>query len=364
MSLALQELKHKADHLVHEIKEEKGGVSFKGPKQAAELNKFLKIPTRLLLEIERFKARDLPKLYKKTRTLPWHKYIYGSELKWQISTSTSRLMHTGKIEETMQEGLEAALKASPAKKSPAQNPTLSQIFVQFQNDEVSVSLDTSGEALYKRGLKTASVKGPLRESLAYACLFWLGQKIREGQQKDLLKAPLPFDLIDPMAGSGSFILEALRFETPIASRSFSYQHSPFFRELERERPLIPNALNFFDFQKIKACDLKTDALEKNLPANRVDIQKQDAFELVWKKEANSRLVILNPPYGERIAKSFSVPALLHALKKNLASDYIGLMAPRSWDIKTAAHEMGLEILGRFDLKNGGLAVSFWALKTP
>lgn len=365
VSLAQWELKHKAHDLVQQISPQNGGVSFQGPATACQLNSWLKIPTRLLVELVRFKVRDLPKLYKKVRSIAWHRELYvfgledqGQNIEWKISARRSRLIHTEKIKQTLQKALADSLKSQPPRKAPknlqARNLCL---YVHLENDEFTLSWDTSGEALYKRGLKKANVQGPLRENLAQACLLWLQLK---------LKHPLdsPIELIDPMAGSGSFILEALTgHQSSGPYRDFTYQHLPRFQNLPKWEPEKPKLLPLC--QKAYAFDLQTQALHQNLnELPQVDIQQGNAFELKIAPPLNgvTRWVVCNPPYGERVPKDFTLPQLLELMSKTYQAQAIGLLTPASWDIPMAAQKQELKVVGHLDLRNGGLLTRFWGLK--
>lgn len=359
VSLAQSELKHKAHDLVQQISPQRGGVSFQAEAGSVQLNAWLKIPTRLLLELARFKVRDLPKLYKKIQARPWHRELYSFEGVpiWKISAKRSRLIHTAKIEKTLNEAFSDAQKSRPFRKPPqnVQNfpPTF---YVHLEDDELILSLDTSGEPLYKRGFKKASVVGPLRESLASACLTWAFEQLN-------LDSTTSFQLLDPMAGSGSFALEALTLEvTSFEARTFSYQHLPQFQNLKK---LEFKNFNSPKLQNAVVCDLKAKGLKENLKRfSQVQVLEGDAFQLNFpEKEAGLyRLAICNPPYGERVPKNFELSKLIKLLKNSLAADAIALLGPRSWDLNALAKAEDLELLQPLDLKNGGLPTRFWVLK--
>lgn len=360
VSLAQWELKHKAGELVQNISPQKGGLSFQAGPQAVQLNAWLKIPTRILVELAHFKVRDLPRLYKKTRALPWHRELYAFESlpkdgpEWKVSAKRSRLIHTQKIEDTLNQAFKEAI-ASQALGKPPKNiqglvPTL---YVHLEDDNLTLSVDTSGEALYKRGLKKTSVVGPLRENLASASLMWAFQQLN-------LKTSTRVQLIDPMAGSGSFALEALGLCTPtFKTREFSYQRLPRFQNLKK---LELQNLELPTIEKVLVSDLKSQALKKNMQGfQRAQVLEGDAFLMDFpvKDPGVYRLVICNPPYGERIAKNFNLTQLIQLIQGPLNADGFALLTPRSWDLKGQEKKEGLKLKESLDVKNGGLPTRLW-----
>jgi 23S rRNA G2445 N2-methylase RlmL len=178
-----------------------------------------------------------------------------------------------------------------------------------------------------------------------------------------LKAPTQIQLLDPMAGSGTFALEGLTLTTPtFKTRDFSYQHLPRFQNLKKleikpsEWPEINNTL---------VSDLNTQALKQNLQGFRQSqVYEGDAFRLDFPKKGpeSYRLVICNPPYGERVPKNFTLPKLLKLIHGPLMADGIALLTPRSWDLKALAESENLRLFQPLDFKNGGLSTSFKVLE--
>jgi 16S rRNA G966 N2-methylase RsmD len=178
-----------------------------------------------------------------------------------------------------------------------------------------------------------------------------------------LKAPTQIQLLDPMAGSGTFALEGLTLSSATFKiRDFSYQNLPRFQNLKR---IEMRASEWPEIESSLVSDLNTQALKHNLKDfKQAEIYEGDAFQINFpaKDPESYRLVICNPPYGERVQKNFTLPKLIQLIQGPLAADAIALLTPRSWDLKGLADSEGLERFAPLDLKNGGLATSFTVLK--
>lgn len=287
---------------------EKGGINISGPLEiCALINQNLKIPSRLLLRLDSFKCRDFPKLYQKVGKIKWNDWCYQIQ-RVQSSASDSTLFDSRKIEKTVNESIVDFFKKNPAKKNKHQNAVHPQVFIRFQNDICTVSLDTTGERLGKRGLKKGAHQSPLRENLAYACLYSLVLKLkREGH-------PAPYTLIDPMCGSGTFLSEAVTREIP---RDFSYNYIPLLEKIKNNStkrfwfnsyPLNLGVKRLWGFDKdaraLASANLNLEQINK-LSNNDFDvkIEHEDFFnkDTIFTADKNEVVILIsNPPYGKRL----------------------------------------------------------------
>ena len=198
----------------------KGGIEVRADlKWISDAHHLLKIPTRILMRMAEFKVRDFPKLHQKFQSLRWTHFLSHPEPQFKITAHKSRLMHTGKIEETIREALTQSLKAQPLSLEwKKKNYSPQTLFIRIQDDVLTLSLDLTGEPLYKRGVQTKKGEAPIRESIASALLLELFSGIKT-----------PINLIDPMCGSGTFLTEARDFHKPLYKRKFSFEESPLFK---------------------------------------------------------------------------------------------------------------------------------------
>lgn len=324
-----------------------GGIDIDLPLQEGFiLNHALKIPTRLLYRLINGKVRDLPKLYKKIKNYDWRDYFIQapSPVNIHVSAHSSRLFDERKIKQAVIDGMNDFFKGTQPKKSDIDRiaPILKQhspaLYLRFHNDELTVSVDTSGERLDRRGDRTWIGLAPLRETYAHACLYALKKMI--GSEECLC---------DPMSGSGVFAREALDWNSYNRKRNFSYQGFPVTKEV-----LLPpdQASPWSKIMAIESEGKTFQALKHNLPdSDNVVLKKANALE---KMELPADLVMIaNPPYGVRLKLDNPVAFLNHVVEKLAQHNpkAIALLMPKEIKINRP-HETLLEF------SNGGIPVKF------
>lgn len=246
-------------------------------KLGLQLNYYLKIPSRILLRIGSKKCRDLPRLYSYLKSLNWRKYLNQTNLEFNISCQQSRLMHSGRIQASAIESLKEYFQANP----PPQfflNQTYpdQKVFLRLNNDELTVSLDTSGEHLHKRSVSFRGKAG-LRETFAAACLFALTQ----GQEVNLL---------DPMCGSGTALREQKNFNQ-LSQRPYAFENWAF----TLDKPCVEIHEYLGQLVGIE----RDPNIFKNLNSDFIGYHHGDFFKLDPNKYRDFYL-FMNPPYGKRI----------------------------------------------------------------
>ncbi len=292
------------DLLAHEVQEwfpnlqpelGYGGVTVRTDLgQGLALNLCLKIPTRILMRVTKFRARDFPKLYRKTSEFEWDKWLdLDCELEVFAATKRSRLKIKKRIEEACLDGwiaVQSTMGHRPDPKKPA------KLYVRIVEDEVTLSLDTSGERLHKRGNRQMIGEAPLRETIAAALIHLVTQTAKDETR--------PVEIIDPMMGSGTFLLEATTHDRLIDARDFGFEsfatHTKIVPKLESQRFRVASLVGYeVDSKSLKAAkaNLKTVAV----PAP-IQLIGEDLFSAKPLAAATGRCrwVFANPPYGERI----------------------------------------------------------------
>jgi len=349
--LALAELEKLSQHFslsLTEIKIVKGGLEFQGEtSDVLALQPYLKISSRLLMRLMNFRCKDMPKLFQKLSAYPWRHFLVDKNFQVKASSTKSRLKHTGKLEEVLREAVALSLKQqAPKKRKTSDIPPA--VYLRVEEDEAFVSLDASGQALYERDLlKKSGHRAALKTHYAAATLLGL---------KEVFKEHKSVELIDPMCGSGTFLTEAMDFSKPHA-REYA---SDFWAE-DSQKPLLKNfdhsPLALWPELSLIGNDLSSVYL-KNKTFNSHDIKflNQDAFELNLppKTHGKTRLIISNPPYGSRLAKTFAVKDLLELYRHKLEADGVALVCPRSWDFEKLV--LPKQLIAKYQFRNGGLAV--------
>ena len=301
----------------------KGGVSFKGRLTSCyQANLMCRTASRVLMRIQQFKARYFDELEERVRSVPWELYLkVKAPLKVRVSVRQSKLYHSQAVSERILKAISERLTHQGPMPADDDRESLAQcLWARLQDDRIVLSLDSSGDPLHKRGIKTIGGRAPLRETLAAGAL------IQAGFDGDTV-------LCDPMCGSGTFALEAamiVKQIPPGGQRPFAFMDWPAFRPSHWQ--YLCDQAGTADPPPIKpqiyASDRSrtaTDQLATLLPgsglADAIDLQRRDFFDLCAPATGQRwGLVALNPPYGRRRGKPEATPRLigenLHRLQQN------------------------------------------------
>jgi putative N6-adenine-specific DNA methylase len=344
---------------------EKGGIGFEGRLDDCYLlNLHLRTANRVLMRIAGFKASNFSGLENKLSSVPWELYL-SRGITPEINTSTkhSRLYHKEAIDERVRGSI--LNRATLVEFSESAEPSASftqQIFVRVVDDHFTISLDSSGDLLHKRGLKEHTASAPIRETIAAAALRIAGYKGDE-------------PLLDPMSGSGTFSIEAAMIATktpPGIFRNFAFMNWPCFgpekwlyiKKESRRKIIDLKPFSIIASEKdprlYSALKERTQMFE---PSRAITVINMDFFD-IKKKDLpaifNTRepgLVIINPPYGIRLGTKKSGRELFRNIIKKLQSDFGG------WRYALFVHDQNLvrEIPFKKSstlLDHGGLKLAF------
>ncbi len=361
--LAIAELKLKWDSLqapnewLDSVTQLKGGFEISLPIEYGHaLNSLLKIPNRILLRIATFRCRDAPKLFHKAVKIPWHLYLRGEIPEFSVTSHRSRLIHTKKIEEVIKSAIEKTFQARLIKKQFLEQrpPTPFTLFVRVENDDVTLSIDTSGERLHKRGSRSISGVAPIRENLASALILysWL-----QYQKKDIRS----FTLLDPCCGTGTFLFEAKKF-FHFHERDFNYNYFPLIHNKPQVR-LVPINTNY-QFQGYMGKDILSEVINHNIQQDSsIHFIQEDLFRSA--EDSNNHYWILsNPPYGKRAYQQESLNSFFNQMTQTYHPELIGLVMP--FETKIFPREKNYRRISELRFSNGGISVKFqlWQKQSP
>lgn len=280
------------------------------------------------MRIGAFKATNFRHLEKKLADFPWELFLSpGAMPTVQVASKQSRLYHKTAIGERCISYIAARLsRFSLQTESDMRSDASPKIFIRVVNDHFSLSIDSSGDNLHKRGLKKDVGRAPLRETIAAAILRLAGYCPEE-------------PLLDPMCGSGTFSLEAAMIAKNLPAgwfRDFSFMGWPCFRSqrweyikrsaqtgiLEIAQPVI-----FASDKDQAACE----ALQRRVAAHDlggvVRVFCSDFFDISPADFADRPgLVVLNPPYGVRLGTTRQSAELFQAICRQLGLQY------RDWKV--------------------------------
>ncbi len=289
--------------------------------------------TRIWLRVDNFKATNRRELFKKSARTDWARWLGPNhKLEIQARASRSRLIHTGIIQDTVTEAIASRVETN------GEIPQL--VMARIDDDRCTLSLDLSGDLLFKRGWKTNPVAAPIRETTA-ACLL-------------RLIAPTT-TVVDPTCGSGTFVIEAAHLALGIEPgrfRSFAMDtwSSP------------PDTLEFTDptstTRRFLGFDINPDAAEAataNAKAAEVPFctfAQTDLFELS-QIEAEPGLMIFNPPYGHRVGESDAPKRMFGHLRETFPDWSIACVVPAEVDLGLSDEACVTSF------SNGGIDVKFW-----
>ncbi|HEU5359451.1 MAG TPA: class I SAM-dependent RNA methyltransferase [Gemmatimonadales bacterium] len=368
---------------------EPGGVAFSAtPVQLYAANLHSRTASRIIVRVVEFSARTFFELERHAKKVPWERFAApGSAVSFRVTSRKSKLYHQGAIEERLarwagERGFACRSEESRVKSEKAEveigfsdpaagtpedrespfHPSLftlhSQLFlIRLHRDKVTVSADSSGELLHRRGYRLATAKAPVRETLAAAMLLASGW---DGSAA----------LIDPLCGAGTIPIEGAliaRNIAPGARRSFAFERWPEFdaaawaklREaaLNGERATVNGTIEGAD-RDAGAIAASVANAERAGVANDITFV-QRALD-AWADVPSHRggWLVTNPPYGVRVGEDAQLAALYATLgavaRQQVPGGQIGVL---SADPRLDAR-IGLPLTERFAAENGGIGVRF------
>ena len=283
-----------------EAKGENGGARFAAsPAQAFSANLWLRTADRVLLIAGEGKVYSFEDLFQLVSSLPWEQYL-PRNARFPVSgkCARSQLMSVRDCQAITKKAMVERLKKHYKTEWFSEDGPEYPIDVSIHGDVARLTIDTSGEALNRRGYRTWNGEAPLRETLAAALVMlspWRGDT----------------PLWDPCCGTGTLLIEAAYWRAhraPGLTRGFACEKWPWFPEKEM-RQLRQAAEERFDpslIGMIGGSDIAPQALElckRHLKqaglSGRITVTQKDLREL--KLDAAAPFFLLNPPYGERLS---------------------------------------------------------------
>ncbi|UWR23255.1 class I SAM-dependent RNA methyltransferase [Sulfitobacter sp. S190] len=329
-----------------------GGVTIRGTWQDVwRANLALRGPVRVLVRIGSFMAFHLAQLDKRARKFSWADTLRADvPIRVQVTCKASKIYHAKAASQRIETALRESLGVTV---TPEADLVLK---VRIHDNQVTLSLDTSGESLHKRGHKEAIGKAPMRENLAYLMLRSMGF---DGTQT----------VVDPMCGSGTFVIEAAEIAAglmPGRSRSFAFEKLASFdadlwQDLKstRPKPLNTAFMGYGSDRDAGAIRSATANAERAGVAEMVDFANHPAGALSA-PDGPPGIVIVNPPYGGRIGNKKLLYALYGSLGTTLIDRFAGWRAGLVTSEPGLARATGLPFSDQSaPIAHGGMKVWFW-----
>lgn len=331
-------------------------VSFTGDKEMMYRANFqLHTAIRILKPIAHFKAKSAEDMYDEVKKIDWSKYILDGKtfsvdsVVYSDEFRNSRFV-TYKVKDAIVDQFREKTGTRP--NISVSNPDI-RLNIHIAEDQATLSLDSSGESLHRRGYRQESVEAPLNEVLAAGMILMTGWK---GDT----------DFIDPMCGSGTLPIEAALIARNISPgvfrKEFAFEKWPDFdkdlfdeiyNDDSQEREFTHHIYGYdIDIKCVNTANLNIRAagLSKDITIQQADFKN-------FEKPAEKSLLIMNPPYGERI----STPNLMASYKmigERLKHQFAGNEA---WVLsyrEECFEQIGLKPSIKIPVYNGSLECEF------
>ena len=342
------------------VQVQRRAVSFTGDKRMLYVANFcLRTASRVLVPIATFKAKTTDEIYEQSKQVDWGQYM-TPKTTFQIDATvySDLFRHSQFITYRVKDAIVDYWIEHGGVRPNVQltNPDM-YLNVHIAGDTVTLSLDSSGESLHKRGYRVANTQAPINEVLAAGMLLLAGWK---GQS----------DFYDPMCGSGTLLIEAALIAHNIAPgiyrKGFAFEKWANFdaelfddissddsRERDFEHKIYGSDAGFYAVQAtIK--NVQSAGLQRDIEVKQIRVQEIKCAE----KDTHGALVMINPPYGERLAQDKDVLRLYQDMGSTLKHQFDGATA---WVISSnedALKCIGLRPAKKIRLVNGDLECLF------
>ena len=331
-------------------------VSFTGDKEMLYRANFcLRTALRILKPIKHFTATDADAVYEAVKEIRWEDYLDPAKsFAVDATVFSEEFRHSKFVSYRVKDAIADYFRERTGKRPSVSitNPDV-LLNIHIAQTDCTLSLDSSGESLHRRGYRQEAVEAPLNEVLAAGMILLTGWR---GE----------CDLIDPMCGSGTIPIEAALIARNIAPgvfrQGYAFENWPDFDADLLERIYNDDSQEREFAHKIYGYDnsIKANAIaQRNVKAAGVGrdiVLKVQPFQQFEQPQEKS-LIITNPPYGERIS-STDLLGLYQMIGERLKHAFTGNTA---WILSyrdECFDQIGLKPSARIPLQNGGLDCEF------
>ena len=275
-------------------------------------NLCLRTAERVLIEAARFPAPDFDALFEGVRSVRWEDYFAEEDrlVIERVRIRDSQLSAQTSVQSVVHKAVYERLGKAYGLQRLPETGREGSARVYLEGDECLIGLDTSGEALHKRGYRRSTVEATLKETLAAGCLLLSGWNRR-------------IPLLDPFCGSGTILIEAALFALDIApglGRSFALEDLPLAdaAAFKAEREAAKARVRSDEELSLAGSDLD----ESALAAAKANAERAGVgAHIAWKRgkaedaqpSAPSGYLLCNPPYGNRLGSEEEAEALYRRL---------------------------------------------------
>jgi putative N6-adenine-specific DNA methylase len=303
-----------------------GGVTVTGGwPEVWRANLEIRGAARVLARVAEFRALHLAQLDKRARKVAWAEVLRADvPFRVEATCRKSRIYHDRAAAQRIRNAIRDATGAPVAADESRDGSSRAGIVIKarIEDDLCTISIDTSGEALHKRGHKEEVAKAPMRENLA---ALFLAQCGYDGAEP----------VVDPMCGSGTFVIEAAEIAAglkPGRSRRFAFEQLASFDAAAWQRlrakgggtgDVKASAIRFHGSDRDAGAIRMSEANAARAGVAALTEFKQHAISDLVAPDGPPGLVIVNPPYGARIGDGKQLHALYRALGQTLLARFAG-----------------------------------------
>ncbi|MBR5516778.1 MAG: class I SAM-dependent RNA methyltransferase [Firmicutes bacterium] len=341
------------------LKSEDGKITFQGDERGVvKANLWLRCADRVQIKMAEFKALEFEDLFQQVKAIPWEEWI-PPDGKFIVNGSSvkSKLSSVPACQSVSEKAIVERLKEIYGIEYFEKTGALYDIKITLLKDRVTVTLDTTGPGLHKRGYRQNAVIAPIKETLAAAMInlsFWRNGRI----------------LVDPCCGSGTIPIEAAMIARNIApglNRNFvSEEWEAIPAKLwKEERKKAYEVIDWDSELEIYAYDIDKRALESAKEnAAEAGVEEDIVFQLGdgGKMQSGGNeggIIVTNPPYGERIGDRESIDKLYEGFNKFLKENKTWSMFAITPDKTIEEKVFGRPADRRRKLFNGRMEVCYY-----
>ena len=340
------------------LKTEDGKVTYMGDERAiVRSNLWLRSADRVLLKMAEFKALEFEELFQQTKALAWEELIPVDGKFTVTGTSVKSKLHSvPACQKIVKKAIVERLKDFYGLEVFEETGAEYTVKATLLKDRVTLTVDTSGVGLHKRGYRVCDVAAPIKETLAAAMIqlsFWNKDRI----------------LLDPCTGSGTIPIEAAMIARNIApglNRAFACQQWELIDEKiwKEEKKAAFEAIDYDTELKIYGFDINRKAVEaakENAEEAGVDdciiFKKADASKL--RPIGENGIIVTNPPYGERIGEEEEIRKIYEGFNRFFNENPDWSLFMITTDKEAEEKVMGREANRRRKLYNGRLETCYY-----
>jgi putative N6-adenine-specific DNA methylase len=328
-----------------------GGVSVKGGwPEVWRANLELRGASRVIARLGSFRAIHLSQLDKRARQFPWGATLRRDvPFRVEASCQSSRIYHSGAAAERIERAIREELGAAASQDAEV------AVRARIEHNICTIGVDTSGEPLHKRGHKQEVSKAPMRETIAALFLRQCGFTGIE-------------PVVDPMCGSGTFVIEAAEIAAglePGRSRHFAFEQLATFdpaawKRMRAKKTTATPAVRFFGSDHDRGAIRMSRANAERAGVDVFTEFEERAIEDVAPPAGAPGLIIVNPPYGDRIGVKAPLRSLYRALGHTLLTRFSGWRVGLVTNDPSLAQATGLPFaLEAEPVLHGGLRVTLY-----